>query len=152
MCASFGMVYACVLQHFIYSRPEASIPVWIQAPGYIFGALSEIFVIITGLEVAFLKAPENLRTFVSSIFWVTIAIGSAIGIALSPVSQDPYMVWTYGGLAIAAFVSGSVFYICFRGSITGAVPVTVGVEAVEAPAIRQGNASAGMDPLNGKIA
>jgi POT family proton-dependent oligopeptide transporter len=48
------------------------------------------------------------------VFWVTIAVGAAIGIALTPVSQDPYMVWTYGGIAVAAFLAGCVFWICFR--------------------------------------
>lgn len=45
---------------------------------------------------------------------MTIAVGAAIGIALTPVSQDPYMVWTYGGIAVAAFLAGCVFWICFR--------------------------------------
>ncbi|KAL6245319.1 peptide transporter ptr2 [Rhinocladiella similis] len=151
MCAALGMVYACVLQYFIYHRPENSIPVWIQAPSYVFGALSEIFVIVTGLEVAFLKAPDNLRAFVASIFWITIALGAAIGIALAPVSQDPYMVWTYAGLAIGAFVAGCVFFVCFRHSITGQVPLTVGLEAVEEPTF-SGAGPAGSDPLSGKVA
>ncbi|KAK5729879.1 hypothetical protein LTR17_011518 [Elasticomyces elasticus] len=111
MCAALAMTYACVVQQFIYENGENTLNVWIQTPGYVFSALSEIWVIITGLEVAFIKAPENLRAVVSSIFWVTIAIGAALGIALSPVSQDPYMVWTYGALAIAVFTAGIVFAI-----------------------------------------
>lgn len=111
------MIYACVLQHFIYNRPPASIHVWIQAPGYIFGALSEIWVLVTGIEIAFNNSPETLRAIVTSVFWVTIAVGAAIGIALTPVSQDPYMVWTYGGLAVAAFLAGCVFWISFRNTV-----------------------------------
>ncbi|KAI1612054.1 POT family protein [Exophiala viscosa] len=151
MCAALGMTYACVLQYFIYHRPANSIPVWIQAPAYVFGALSEIFVIVTGLEVAFLKAPENLRAFVSSIFWITLAVGAAIGIALAPVSQDPYMVWTYAGLAIGVFLAGCVFFVCFRHSIAGEVPLTVGFEVAEQP-VFDGPGPAGSDPLNGKLA
>jgi POT family proton-dependent oligopeptide transporter len=113
-CASFSMVYACVLQHYIYKSPPASINVWIQAPGYIFGSLSEIWVLVTGIEIAFNNSPENLRAVVTSVFWVTIAVGAAIGIALTPVSQNPYMVWTYGGIAVAAFLAGCVFWFCFR--------------------------------------
>ena len=108
------MVYACVLQHYIYISPPASINVWIQAPGYIFGSLSEIWVLVTGIEIAFNNSPENLRAVVTSVFWVTIAVGAAIGIALTPVSQDPYMVWTYGGISVAAFLAGCVFWVCFR--------------------------------------
>ncbi|KAF2718692.1 H+/oligopeptide symporter [Polychaeton citri CBS 116435] len=91
-CASLSMTYACVLQHFIYQQLAGSIEVWIQAPGYVFGALSEIWVLVMGIEIAFNNAPDNLRAVISSIFWVTIAVGAAVGIALTPVSQDPYMV------------------------------------------------------------
>lgn len=124
--AALAMAYACILQHFIYSEPESSIGIWIQAPAYVFLALSECWLIITGLEVAFVKSPENLRAFVSSIFWLTIAVGSAIAIALSPVSQDPYMVWLFGALAVAAFVAGCLFYVWFRDSLKDGPPKSVG--------------------------
>lgn len=115
-CASLSMVYACVVQHYIYNSPPSSINVWVQTPGYVFGSLAEIWVLVTGIEIAFNNAPENLRAVVTSVFWVTIAVGAAIGIALSPVSQDPYMVWTYGGIAVAAFIAGCVFWACFRNT------------------------------------
>lgn len=57
--ASFSMVYAAVLQHYIYISPPNSIHVWIQAPAYVFVAFSEAFVIITGLELAYTKAPTR---------------------------------------------------------------------------------------------
>lgn len=53
------MIYASVLQHYIYISPEKSIHVWIQAPAYIFVAFSEAFIIITGLELAFTHAPKK---------------------------------------------------------------------------------------------
>lgn len=57
--ASISMVYASVLQHYIYNSPPNSIHVWIQAPAYILVAFSEAFVIITGLELAYTKAPTR---------------------------------------------------------------------------------------------
>jgi hypothetical protein len=57
--ASIAMVYAAVLQHYIYNSPPESIHVWIQAPAYILVAFSEAFVIITGLELAYTKAPTR---------------------------------------------------------------------------------------------
>lgn len=53
------MVYASVLQHYIYKSPPNSIHVWLQAPAYILVGFSEAFVIITGLEIAYTKAPER---------------------------------------------------------------------------------------------
>lgn len=45
-----------------------------------------------------------------------IGIAAAICIGLSPVSQDPYILWMYASLAIVGFVAGCLFYICFRKS------------------------------------
>ena len=45
-----------------------------------------------------------------------IGIAAAICIGLSPVSQDPYLPWMYGSLAIVGFVAGCAFYLCFRKS------------------------------------
>lgn len=59
LLASMSMVYASVLQHYIYISPPESIHVWIQAPAYVLVAFSEAFVVITGLEIAFTKAPER---------------------------------------------------------------------------------------------
>lgn len=57
--ASLSMVYASVLQHYIYNSPPQSLHVWIQAPSYVLVAFSEAFVIITGLELAFTQAPKK---------------------------------------------------------------------------------------------
>ncbi|KAJ5624100.1 Major facilitator superfamily domain general substrate transporter [Penicillium lagena] len=114
--ASISMVYASVLQHYIYISPPKSIHVWIQAPAYVFVAFSEAFIIVTGLELAFTHAPKNLRSVISALFWLTIGIAAAICIGLSPVSQDPYLVWMYGSLAIVGFVAGCLFFLCFQKS------------------------------------
>jgi POT family proton-dependent oligopeptide transporter len=131
LLVSISMVYASVLQHYIYTVPAKSIHVWIQAPAYVLVAFSEAFVIITGLELAFTQAPKkyvfsynisfmkliircSLRSFISALFWLTIGIAAAICIALTPVSQDPYLVWMYAGLAIVGFVAGCTFFVCFR--------------------------------------
>lgn len=130
MFGAGAMVYAAVLQHYIYSAgpcfdhpmncgPEFKntpnhIHVAIQVPAYVLIATSEILASITGLEYAYTKAPVNMKAFIMSLFLVTNAFGSAIGIALSSVSVDPKMVWTYSGLAIACFLGGCLFWVFFR--------------------------------------
>lgn len=76
MFASFSMVYACVLQYFIYKSEPNSIHVWIQAPSYVLVAFSEAFVIITGLELAFTQAPKKSVTLLSLLTLVKILTGS----------------------------------------------------------------------------
>lgn len=57
--ASMSMVYASVLQHYIYISPAQSIHVWVQTPAYVLVAFSEAFVVVTGLEIAYTNAPER---------------------------------------------------------------------------------------------
>ncbi|GAB1191838.1 hypothetical protein APSETT444_001021 [Aspergillus pseudonomiae] len=57
--ASMSMVYASVLQHYIYISPAQTIHVWVQTPAYVLVAFSEAFVVVTGLEIAYTSAPER---------------------------------------------------------------------------------------------
>lgn len=76
------------------------------------------------------------------MFWLTIGIAAAICIALAPVSQDPYLVWMYGSLAIVGFVAGCALYVCFRNSFQE-VPVIVGTEAANQIGVSKVTADAG---------
>jgi POT family proton-dependent oligopeptide transporter len=79
-------------------------------------------------NVLIVTTHHSLRSLVSALFWLTIGIAAAICIALAPVSQDPYLVWMYGSLAIVGFVAGCALYVCFRKSFEE-VPIIVGTEA-----------------------
>lgn len=68
------------------------------------------------LRKVFLTTASSLRSLISALFWLTIGIAAAICIGLTPVSQDPYLVWMYASLGIVGFVSGCVFYFFSRGS------------------------------------
>jgi POT family proton-dependent oligopeptide transporter len=129
MFGTGAMVYAAVLQHYIYKAGPCydnpgncpgfeNVPnhvhVAIQVPAYVLIALSEILASITGLEYAYTKAPVTMKAFIMSIFLVTNAFGAAIGIALSSTSVNPKLVWTYTGLACACFIAGCAFWVCFR--------------------------------------
>ncbi|EDO16648.1 hypothetical protein Kpol_529p28 [Vanderwaltozyma polyspora DSM 70294] len=130
MFGSGAMIWAAVLQSFIYKAgpcynmpmkcaPEyANTPnqvhvAW-QVPAYVLIAISEILASVTGLEYAYSNAPASMKSFIMSIFLVTNAFGSAIGIAISPTAQDPKYTWTFTGLAVACFIAGCLFWICFR--------------------------------------
>ncbi|ODQ63433.1 PTR2-domain-containing protein [Nadsonia fulvescens var. elongata DSM 6958] len=130
--AALAMAYAAIVQHLIYSAgpcfdaPNAcpasmggkisnQVHVAVQTPAYFFIAMSEIFASITGLEYAYTKAPSSMKSFIMSLFLLTSAFGSAIGIALSPASVDPKLVWMYTGLAVATLIAGILFWFIFRG-------------------------------------
>lgn len=129
--AALSMAYAAIVQHLIYDAPPCynaplacpasnngvepnHIHVAVQTPAYLLIGLSEIFASITGLEYAFTKAPPSMKSFVMSMFLLTTAFGSALGIALSPTAKDPKLVWMYTGLCVATLIAGALFWIIFR--------------------------------------
>lgn len=143
--ASFAMAYAAWLQSHIYSSPPCftspsncregkigenrykpnEIHVAWQTPAYVLIALSEILANITGLELAYAKAPQNMKSFIMSMFLLTSAFGSALGMLLAPMAKDPRLVWMYSGLALIAAIAGVAFYWTFKGLDQSAAPKSV---------------------------
>ncbi|KAF9629906.1 putative oligopeptide transporter protein [Lasiodiplodia theobromae] len=123
---SMAMVWACVLQYYIYKDSECgdypsgdgcenvSINVWAQTGSYVLIAISEILASITSLEYGFSKAPKNMRSLVAAFALFMSAISAAIGEAFNPLSTDPLLVWNYGSMAVISFVGGCLFWFCYR--------------------------------------
>ena len=55
-----------------------------------------------------------MKSFVMSMYLLTSAFGSALGIALSPTAVDPQLVWMYTGLCVATIIVAALFWIMFR--------------------------------------
>lgn len=55
-----------------------------------------------------------MKSFVMSMYLLTTAFGSALGIALSPTAKDPKLVWMYTGLCVATIIVAAVFWLLFR--------------------------------------
>ncbi|KAL8278383.1 hypothetical protein RQP46_009275 [Phenoliferia psychrophenolica] len=119
--ASVAMVCAAVVQHEIYKQSDCgyhastcdtvpNINVWAQTPSYVLIALSEIFASITALELAFTKAPKNMRSMVLMVRLLHTSQGEAF----NPLVADPRIVWNYGVFAVCAFVRGFLFWFLFR--------------------------------------
>lgn len=129
--AALSMAYAAIVQHLIYNAGpcykfplacDASqggiipnrVHVAVQTPAYLLIGLSEIFASITGLEYAFTKAPASMKSFVMSMFLLTSAFGSALGIALSPTAKDPKLVTMYASLAGVTLLVAAIFWFLFK--------------------------------------
>ena len=121
---AFAMVWAAVLQHFIYMDADvynnpredykANINVWAVSGVYILIAISEIFASVTTLEYAFTKAPKNMRSLVQAVQLFTTAFSAALAQAFTPLTVDPLIVWNYGAVAIISFVTGIGFAFVYR--------------------------------------
>jgi len=124
--AACSMIWATIIQHYIYKKGEcgeymngdgcepAPIIVWAQTGSYVLLAFSEILASITSLEYAHSKAPANMRSMVQAVCLFMNAIASALGFAMTPLADDPLLVWNYATAAILAIVGGSCFYLQFR--------------------------------------
>jgi hypothetical protein len=106
LLVSISMVYASVLQHYIYISPAKSIHVWIQAPAYIFVAFSEAFIIITGLELAFTQAPKK---YVPTIHLI---------VSRTKVKQSPFV---YFCVVLAHYWYRSGDLYCAEPGVAGSV-------------------------------
>lgn len=162
--AALAMAYAAIVQHLIYISPPCytapltcpasngtepnHVHVAVQTPAYLLIGLSEIFASITGLEYAFTKAPPSMKSFVMSMFLLTTAFGSALGIALSPTAVDPSLEWMYVGLCVATIIAGGIFWLIFRRYNATEEEMNSledkGEKALPATAVKAGGATTGL--------
>lgn len=127
---TISMIYVAVLQAIIYSRgpcynhprscPNSlngalpnDISAFAQIPVYILQSIAEIFSQIAAIEYAYSKAPANLKSVMQAIAQSFGTVASLLGLAIAPVSRDPWLVIVYGCLAGAMAVASVIFWIFF---------------------------------------
>ncbi|KAF1914535.1 proton-dependent oligopeptide transporter family [Ampelomyces quisqualis] len=112
-CAALAIGYTAGIQKLIYisgpcfARPlkclSGDIPndvsVGIQTPTYVFLALGKILAIVAGTELAYTRAPANMKSIVQAVFLLFSALGAVIGVGASFAAEDPNMVIVYGSIA-----------------------------------------------------
>lgn len=95
-------------------RGVSPISVWSQIPIFVLGAMSECFCQVTAYEIAYARAPKNMRALVMSIFLVMNALSSLVALIVTPALKDPTLVWAWLGPAIAMFVISIIFFVLYR--------------------------------------
>jgi POT family proton-dependent oligopeptide transporter len=132
LVAGLAMMYAGVLQHFIYKTSPCHdnlpsecvkedetpnptyINVWVVSGPYILVGISEIFASITSLEYAFTKAPKRMKSVVMAFSQFQTALSSALNFAFVALNKENTFTWLFGVFGIAAWVAGGLFFILFR--------------------------------------
>ncbi|OBZ84405.1 putative peptide transporter ptr2 [Choanephora cucurbitarum] len=119
--ASGAMAYSAGIQSMVYhTAPYYDHPDgrqnWISAayliPSYVLVALSEVFASVTGMEYAYKKAPQSMKSIVMALFLLTNCFASILAFALVSVTVDPKLTWMYTGISAAMGVCSVLFYIC----------------------------------------
>lgn len=90
------------------------ISAWQEVSTYILGAASECFAMTTVYELAYTRAPPKMKGLVMALCLFASAISAALGEAVTPALQDPYLIWPFVGIAVAGFVATGLFFIFFR--------------------------------------
>ncbi|KAF2756444.1 MFS general substrate transporter [Pseudovirgaria hyperparasitica] len=88
--------------------------VWLQTPLYFLLGIGEILGLVSLSEYAYAEAPTDMKALVQAFQQLTAAIGAALGIALGPVSKDPWLVVMYACLAGVMGLCGGLFWLVFR--------------------------------------
>ncbi|KAK7220098.1 hypothetical protein V2G26_008101 [Clonostachys chloroleuca] len=123
-----GMAFAGGVQQLIYSAPPCynaplacaesmggtipnNINVWMQTPIHFILASGEILGYVAMDEVSYTNSPQGLKSVVQAFKQLSNCLGSILGLALSPVSRDPYLVVLYSSLAgVMVLITGIFWY------------------------------------------
>lgn len=60
----------------VYVRPEDRVSLWWQALAYLVLTIAEILISVTGLEMAFVVAPNSMKGFVTSLWLLTVFLAN----------------------------------------------------------------------------
>ncbi|KUI68535.1 Peptide transporter PTR2 [Cytospora mali] len=116
VCGGLAQLYVyrtspCGYQASTCELGVSPVSVWWELPMIMLGAVSEILVNATSYEMAYARAPPSMKSVVFSICLFMTALYAAAGEVLTPVIQDPYLVWVWMGPAIVLFVQTAIFWI-----------------------------------------
>jgi hypothetical protein len=119
-----SMLYATIIQHVIYRSPPCYnqfsdcsynfISVWVQAPVYFLISAGEIFAYVTALSYTYELSPGSMKVVVQAVVLLIGAAGSACAIALSPLAQNPYLVYYYAALTAGMGLTTAIFWLVFK--------------------------------------
>ncbi|CDK24969.1 unnamed protein product [Kuraishia capsulata CBS 1993] len=90
------------------------ITAWQEVSVYILSGVSECFVMTTSYELAYTRAPPQMKSLVMAINLFTMALSSALGEAITPALNDPHLIWPFVAIGIAGFISAFVFLYHYR--------------------------------------
>ncbi|KAI8629896.1 POT family-domain-containing protein [Xylariaceae sp. FL1651] len=88
--------------------------VWWQVPTVALGALSECFCFVTAYELAYARAPKNMKAIATSILLFSNALSSVLGLLITPAITDPNLIWIWAGPAVALFIQTCWFQWRFQ--------------------------------------
>ncbi|KAI0387360.1 POT family-domain-containing protein [Hypomontagnella monticulosa] len=95
-------------------RIPNQVSVMLQVPIFVVGAFGEMLFSVSGSEYAYNKAASHMKSTLQAVTMLTVAVGSALGIAVSPAAFNPNLTILFasftGAMAITSFGFGWLFW------------------------------------------
>jgi dipeptide/tripeptide permease len=128
LLASVCSVIGAITQYYVYQTSPCGyyatnctidsgvspISIWWQTPQYVLSAASECFAYTTALELAYARAPKNMKSLIMSLVLFSAAVSYAIGEVCTPSLNDPYLIWPFAATAVAGVILAVWFYFLYR--------------------------------------
>ncbi|QSZ34434.1 hypothetical protein DSL72_006026 [Monilinia vaccinii-corymbosi] len=92
----------------------APLSIWWQIPQWSLGGISECFANVTALELAYSRAPANMKGLVTSMYLFATALSAAVQQACTASLVDPYLIWPYVAPAVVGTLMAIWFYFLYR--------------------------------------
>ncbi|KAM5429092.1 hypothetical protein McanMca71_007977 [Microsporum canis] len=122
-----SMLYASFLQRTIYAAPPCydrprsvdcmggkapnRVSVFLQIPSYVLVAISEVLASVAGIEYAYTKAPQSMKSLIMAVYLSTVSAGALIAVTVSPLTVDPKLTWMYVVLGIETLLAGAILWV-----------------------------------------
>jgi dipeptide/tripeptide permease len=74
-----------VVGKIVYVRPENKVTLWWQVLAYLVLTIAEIFISVTGLEMAFVVASNNMKGFVTSLWLLTVFLAALLNTLMAQI-------------------------------------------------------------------
>ena len=123
--AAMSQVAGAIIQHRIYTLSPcgnkattcdqvAPITAWNEVSLYVLQAASECFAMTTSYEIAYTRAPPNMKGLVMALCLFSSALSAALSEAITPALYAPHIIWAFVAMACVGFALAVLFFFHFR--------------------------------------
>ncbi|POS69336.1 POT family protein [Diaporthe helianthi] len=113
LAMSGAIALAAGLQSLVDTSPAGSISFLSLFPIYVLTAIAEILAFVSSMEYAYTKAPRSMKSLIASINLFLCAMGSVLGLAISPTSTKSRILAQFASLSGIMFLLAIVYYALF---------------------------------------
>mmetsp|Transcript_1157 Transcript_1157/g.2036 ORF Transcript_1157/g.2036 Transcript_1157/m.2036 type:complete len:454 (+) Transcript_1157:328-1689(+) len=113
LCAAVAFVVSGLVQQSVDAGAEGSVSVWWQVPQYVVMTSGEILLSITLLEFSYCVSPPHLKSVVTSLAFLTIALGNFLDVIVMSINPFTKSAEMFFFAFLQVLVMG-IYYGCVR--------------------------------------